>query len=91
MEQLGQKPDTKPGAYYVSVLRGNDYRVLLGPFMDDHAAALASVDKVRAKAEELDVKAVWYAFGTCRIPVQPTELLPKGILNDYFPERSSAS
>jgi hypothetical protein len=82
--------DSKPGAYYVSVVRGTDYRVLLGPFMNDHAGALAKVDDVRKKAQDLDPKAAWYAFGTCRLDVESGELAPKGILNSYFEKEIAA-
>lgn len=78
-----QTPDTKPGAYYVSVIDGNRRALLLGPFKDDHAAALAKVDSVRKKAEELDPRAVWYAFGTCRIN-DDHAAAPLGKLNAYF-------
>jgi hypothetical protein len=84
---MAQQPDNKPGAYYVSVRRSDgDYRFLLGPFVDDHGKALAQVDAVRAKAEQLDPKAVWYDFGTARIDIQPDRVPPAGILNPYFPE-----
>lgn len=65
-----QRPDTAPGNYYVSVIDPYTGRfgLLLGPFKNDHAAALAMVEKVRAKAEELDWRAHFYAFGTCRLP-----------------------
>lgn len=64
-----QEPDPRPGAYYVSVVRDGarlDYRLLLGPFAE-HARALAAVDAVRLEADRLDPRAVWYAFGTCRV------------------------
>lgn len=76
---MDQQPDTKPGNYYVSVVRGSDYRLLLGPFVDNHAGALEMVEAVRKKAEELDPKAHWYAFGTCR-----AETSAPGILNKFF-------
>ena len=79
---MQQQPDTKPGNYYVSVVRGKDSRLLLGPFANDHAAALEMVDAVRKKAEELDAKAHWYAFGTCRL--EPDDDAPAGILNKFF-------
>lgn len=75
-------PDTKPGAYYVSVMRGADYRLLAGPWIDNHAAALAAVDAVRDVAQDLDPRAAWYAFGTCRLPVEAGEMPPAGILNE---------
>jgi hypothetical protein len=62
-----QVPDTKPGFYYVSVVRGeSDYRLLRGPFVNDHAGALAAVDAARFRAYDLDPRAAWYAFGTMR-------------------------
>jgi hypothetical protein len=72
--------DTKPGNYYVSVRRDDgDFRCLVGPFRDDHPAAIALVDKARAVAEQLDPKAVWYAFGTLRTAYDYDK---PGILND---------
>lgn len=82
---MAQAPDTKPGNYYVSVRKDSgDWRVLLGPFPNDHAAALAWVDKARNKAIELDPRAPWYSYGTVRLPVDAA--LPNGALNRYFPE-----
>lgn len=64
---MTQVPDTKPGFYYVSVVRDNgDYRMLRGPFVNDHAAALAAIEAAKAKACELDRRGHWYAYGTCR-------------------------
>ena len=85
---MNQQPDSKPGAYYVSVIRGDgDWRPLLGPFINDHAKALALVDKARAKAEELDARAVWYSFGTVRVPLsEPAEFKRPGIITGYFKE-----
>jgi hypothetical protein len=76
-----QTPDTRPGAYYVTVVDGLKYGVLLGPFINDHAGALAKVDEVRKKAEELDPRAAFYSFGTAR---WKTDDLPKGKLNHLF-------
>ena len=62
-----QKPDTKPGPYYVSVRRENgDYRFLAGPY-DTHQAALDDVPKVSELAYKYDPRGVWYSYGTCRI------------------------
>jgi hypothetical protein len=82
-------PDSKPGAYYVSVVKGSDYRLLLGPFVNDHAKALGMVDAVRRKAEELDPRACWYAFGSCRLDIDADKAPPSGILNDRFLEALS--
>lgn len=82
---MNQAPDTAPGAYYVSVMRDRgDYRLLAGPFIDDHAAALAKVDQVRGIAEDLDPKACWYSFGTCRLDINPDKAPPAGILNKHL-------
>lgn len=63
-----QAPDTKPGFYYVSVVRGaNDYRLLRGPFVNDHAGALAAVDAARYRAYDLDPRSHRYAYGTVRL------------------------
>lgn len=65
---MDQQPDSKPGFYYVSVVRGeNDLRLLRGPFVNDHAAALVAVMPSRFRAYDLDPRAQWYAFGTVRL------------------------
>lgn len=79
-----QPVDSKPGMYYVTVIDGARVGRLLGPFKNDHAAALSMVDKVRAKAEELDPRAAFYAFGTCRIPGDDTVPIRAGLLNKFF-------
>jgi hypothetical protein len=61
-------PDTRPGNYYVSVVRGRRYCLALGPFPDDHARALAGAERVRRYFAERDLDgfhACWY--GTCRV------------------------
>ncbi len=59
-------PDTKPGNYYVSVVDGKKKAFLAGPFRDDHKAALDMVSAAKKAAEEVDPRAVFYAFGTVR-------------------------
>ena len=67
-ESGAQAPDSKPGFYYVSVVRDSgDYRLLRGPFVNDHAGALAAVDAARFRAYDLDPRAQWYAYGTARL------------------------
>lgn len=66
--------------FYVSVIDGQRYGLLLGPF-PELAQAEAMVEQVRTKAEELDPRAHWYAFGTCKAPTGGP-----GRLNDLFPE-----
>ena len=77
-----QKPDTKPGNYYVTVRRGTvpvDFRPLAGPFLNDHQAALDLVDEARKIACEVDPRGCWYWYGTARLPLDFTE---PGILNE---------
>ena len=64
---MTQAPDIKPGNYYVSC-RLDDGRTvcLAGPFRDDHAAALALVDRAAIEADKLDPRAPWYSYGTLR-------------------------
>ena len=78
-----QTPDTKPGLYYVSVKRQNgDAVMLLGPFENDHAGALAMVDAAQKLACEIDPRGHFYAYGTARKEAgEPVEI---GILNKYF-------
>ena len=66
--------------FYVSVVRGSDYRLLAGPYQT-HEQALQNVDKYRRKAIEYDSRAHWYAFGTCKIKNEP---FPFGI---FTPKR----
>ena len=39
---------------------------MAGPFVDDHAAALAAVRRVKDAACKLDVRAGFMSWGTCR-------------------------
>lgn len=50
--------------YYVSVVDGSRFALLLGPF-PKHAWALAWVEPVRAWAEAADPRGHFYGFGTC--------------------------
>lgn len=79
-----QAPDTQPGEYYVSCRNGSRYALLLGPFTNDHAGALAMVDKVTEKAHQLDGRAAFYSFGTCRLPADDTLPIRAGKLNEFF-------
>jgi hypothetical protein len=56
---------TKP-AFYVSVVDGEQFGLLAGPFAT-HDEALALVDKAQALAEELNRRAVFYSFGTVQM------------------------
>ena len=81
---MKQSPDIQPGEFYVTAIDGKRYARLLGPFTNNHAGALAMVDAVRAKAEELDPRAVWWSFGTCRLPADDSIPIRAGRLNQFF-------
>jgi len=61
-----QQPDTKKGSYYVSVIDGSRYVLALGPFINDHQAALDRVDAVRDYVRDHDPRGHFYSFGTAR-------------------------
>jgi hypothetical protein len=65
-EDTVQQPDPRPGFYYVSVADGPRTARLRGPFVDNHAGALAAVEAARATLQDLDPRAAFFAFGTCR-------------------------
>ena len=77
---MSQREQNREGNYYVTCLNGKYYR-FLGPFPNNHRAALDAVDAVRKKAEEIDPRCAFLAFGTCR-----TELSDDapGSMNDIF-------
>ncbi len=63
----GQQPDTKPGPYYVTARQGDKYWLMRGPFAL-HVDALAAVKETMCKACDLDARAHWMQWGTCRKP-----------------------
>lgn len=76
-----QQPDPRPGSYYVSVQDGARSALLLGPF-PTHQEALDMVEPVRAKGNELDPRAAFYAFGTARL--RDDGIAIGGNLNKHF-------
>ncbi len=78
---MTQEPDDAQGNYYVSIIDGTRRGLLAGPFPNDHAGALAAVDRVRGVACRLDPKAWFYAYGTCRLPLGTS---PPGRLNNWL-------
>jgi hypothetical protein len=52
--------------YYVSAVDGSRYTLLAGPFAT-HEEALDRVDAAREKSTEIDPRAWFYAYGTCRV------------------------
>ena len=61
----GATHEGESGGYYTSAIDGDQYGLLAGPF-DSHAQALSWVDRTRAKAEEVNSRAVFFGFGTLR-------------------------
>lgn len=53
--------------FYVSVIDGARYAFLAGPFAT-HEEALAKVDAARKRADEVDPRAWFYAYGTAQAP-----------------------
>lgn len=78
-----QKPDTKPGFYYVSVVDGSKYALMLGPF-ETHEEALAMVKQCRDKAEEIEPRSYWWQWGTCREDDDGTNEYRLGKMNNLF-------
>lgn len=70
---------TDDNCYYVSVVDGNKFALLAGPFRT-HEAALKMVDKVTEKAQEIDRKSIFYGFGTVKMGNGHRE----GSLNKHF-------
>ena len=82
--------DSKPGNYYVTARRDDGRHALLaGPFRDNHTAAIEAVAAVVRIANEVDPRAPWYSYGTCRTNHQHDR---PGILNDRLnnPARKEA-
>ncbi len=63
--------------YYVTVIRGNEYRLLYGP-VKSHDIALSMVKIVQRKAIEIDPKTHFDYFGT----IKTTDNKP-GSLNEF--------
>jgi len=76
-------PDTRPGNYYVSIVRGRRYCLALGPYPDDHARALAGVQRVRRYFTRHDLDGFHACgYGTCR--VEGSVDAAEGKLNDVL-------
>ena len=59
--------DQRPGNYYVSVVSGNKFGLLLGPY-NSHKEALDKVETAREKAKEVNrAEAAFAGFGTVRV------------------------
>lgn len=69
------------GFYVSAFLSGKGPFLFFGP-LDTKEAAEAQVAPVRSKAEDMDPRAVWAAFGVTKVTT-PNELKP-GKINDYM-------
>lgn len=80
---MNQLPDYQPGAYYVSIIKGPQTILALGPFTR-HARALGLVDSVRLRVHraKLDPWAE-FGYGTRRLPPAAAPM-PLGQFNDVF-------
>ena len=81
MGKNGETLDTRPGDYYVTIIYGNRFAYIAGPFRNDHQAALGMVDKARRVGCDLDARGHWYAWGTARLEIDDTKIRPAGRLN----------
>lgn len=76
---LGDIIDDRPGFYYASVHDAGKVGLLAGPF-PTHPEALAMVDAARSKANEVNDRACFYAYGTLRCERDAGP----GVLNDLL-------
>jgi hypothetical protein len=89
MIQMSETQASGPEGFYVSVADScaNDgsrtrHGLLLGPYATK-ADAESDVSTGRRLAQQVNDRAIWYAYGTCRVVMQPGAALPKGKLNEY--------
>lgn len=75
-----QKPDARPGNYYVTAYDAGKTWLMAGPFVNDHTAALAAVRAVKDAACDIDGRACFMGWGTVRAPESHTK---PGPLNSF--------
>jgi hypothetical protein len=78
--------------FYVTARDGERTAWLAGPFAS-HGRAIGLIDATRDLAEQVDARAVWYAFGTASLPADLGDL-PTGTLNarlNVTPDPTKAS
>ena len=78
---MTQAIDRQPGKYYVTAVDHRRVALLAGPFTS-HEAALARVAVSKRIAEQVNDRAIWWAYGTSRDKGGVT--LPPGKLNDFL-------
>lgn len=67
--------------FYVTVRDGGRSGALLGPY-NTHDEALANVDRAREHAQQVNDRAIWYAYGTARVTMKPGKELKPGVFNN---------
>lgn len=78
--QDNSDPDIRDGYYYCTVLDGPQYGLLAGPY-DTHQEAIDALPEAKKLAQQVDSRAVFYAFGTARLERDDTSIRPAGVLN----------
>jgi hypothetical protein len=68
--------------YYVTVMDGRRIGFLAGPFRS-HRIAAAFVKAAKRRAEEVNSRAVFYAYGVSRFKGH-RDVAPKAVLNSYL-------
>jgi hypothetical protein len=76
--------DAAPEGFYVSVQDGGRTGLLLGPYAT-RPDAEHDVPAGKQRAEQVNDRACWYAYGVTRVVMQPGEVLPAGKLNHITP------
>lgn len=84
-----QTPDPRPGHYYVSATEGRRYALLLGPYAT-HQEAIDTVDLARLECTARDPRAVWWAYGTSRLPLDHPNP-PRGHLHAHLTTANPAT
>lgn len=73
------KTDDRPGFYYVSLIDGDKFALLAGPYMS-HGEALKMVNTAKDAAYSVNsAQCAFACFGTCRLETNAGA----GILNKY--------
>lgn len=79
-----------PEGFYVTVKDGPRTGILLGPYgSKDEAESHVRLGK--RLAEQVNDRAIWYAYGVTRVMMQPGAELPQGKLNHLAGAEAVAS
>ncbi len=79
-----------PEGFYVTVKDGPRTGILLGPYgSKDEAESHVRLGKTLA--EQVNSRAIWYAYGVTRVVMQPGAELPQGKLNHLASAEAAVS